>query len=100
MSIRLLTAAAVCVALGLTVHGPVSAQQNVPKSAAKETMTPGGARNDVLYFWANHMGMLRGVQERDAIGTLHYIGTGTIRSIRSWRGSAVMRWSASGRASV
>jgi len=79
MSIRLLTAAAaVCVVLGLTVHGPVSAQQNVPKSAAKETMTPGGTRNDVLYFWANHMGMLRGVQERDSIGTLHYMGTGTI----------------------
>ena len=79
MSIRILTAAAaVCVGLGLTMHGPASAQQNVPKSAAKETMTPGGARNDVLYFWANHMGMLRGVQERDSIGTLHYVATGTI----------------------
>lgn len=79
MSIRALTAAtAVCVSLGLFMHTGAGAQENVPKSAAKETMTPGGERGDVLYFWANHMGMLRGVQERDSIGTLDYVGTGTI----------------------
>jgi len=79
MAMRILSvAAAVCIGLGLTMRVPATAQENVPKSAAKETMTPGGARADVLYFWANHMGMLRGVQERDSIGTLDYVGTGTI----------------------
>jgi hypothetical protein len=52
--------------------------QDVPRSAAKETIIPGGALKDVLYWWANHMGMLRGVREVDAIATLDYVGTGTI----------------------
>lgn len=79
MSIKVLTAATVvCAGLGLLMHAAVDAQESVPKSAAKETMTPGGERSAVLYFWANHMGMLRGVQERDSIGTLDYVGSGTI----------------------
>lgn len=37
-----------------------------------------GELKTVLYNWANSMGMLRGIQEIDAITTLLYWGTGTI----------------------
>lgn len=57
---------------------PLGAQEAAaPRSAARETMTPGGDLKSILYFWANHMGMLRGVQEVDSIATLDYVGTGT-----------------------
>jgi hypothetical protein len=39
---------------------------------------PGGDLKTVLYNWANHMGMIRSVQEVESIGTLEYLGTGTI----------------------
>ncbi len=80
MCTKAFTMAAAATLIGLTggVQIPLSAQATVPRSAAKETMTPGGDLKSVLYFWANHMGMLRGVQENDSIGTLDYVGTGTI----------------------
>jgi hypothetical protein len=78
---RALTTATAAALIGLTggAQIPLAAQgAAVPRSAAKETMTPGGNLKDVLYFWANHMGMLRGTQEADFIGTLDLVGTGTI----------------------
>jgi len=79
MWMRALTIATVATLTGLTgvAQIPLSAQ-GAPKSTSKETLTPGGELKAVLYNWANHMGMLRGVREVESIGTLDYVGTGTI----------------------
>ena len=88
MWMKALAIATVASLIGLTGGGqiplhaqgapPKPAARETPKSAAKETLTPGGDLKAVLYNWANHMGMLRSVREVDSIGTLDYVGTGTI----------------------
>ena len=84
MSRQVLAIATIAAVTGLTGTLAISlnAQQAPrprPRAAAVEPLpAPGGELKTVLYNWANHMGMLRGVQENDAIGTLDYVGTGTI----------------------
>ena len=84
MSRQVLAIATIAAVTGLTgtLAIALNAQQAPrprPRAAAVEPLpAPGGDVKTVLYNWANHMGMLRGVQENDAIGTLDYVGTGTI----------------------
>ena len=81
MSMKAIAIATIAAVTGLTgtLAIPVDAQQAPrTRAAAAPAPTPGGDLKTVLYNWANHMGMLRGVQENDAIGTLDYVGTGTI----------------------
>jgi hypothetical protein len=53
----------------------VTAQQ--PEQISAEWKDAGGVKA-ALYNWANHMGMLRGVEEHDQIATLEYFADGTL----------------------
>lgn len=79
MRMRALTFAIVAAltALAGALDNAVSAQGARKPGAAAGTPAPGGDLKTVLHDWANHMGMLRGVEERDMIATLEYLGTGT-----------------------
>ena len=57
---------------GTSLHAQLRGAARAPTRAARD------ARAQALYDWANHMGMLRGVNENDAIATLDLKGTGTI----------------------
>ena len=78
MRMRALTLATVALT-GLigAIQIQVSAQGARRPAAAAATPAPGGDVKTVLHDWANHMGMLRGVEERDLIATLEYLGTGS-----------------------
>ncbi len=56
---------------------PVWAQRTTPPPTAKAVAA--GDRKSVLFNWMWYMGMLRGVQEVDAVATLELQGTGTIQ---------------------
>jgi len=80
MRMRALALAAVAALTGLTgaVESQLSAQGARKPAATTATPAPGGDLKTVLFDWANHMGMLRGVEERDQIATLEYLGTGNL----------------------
>jgi hypothetical protein len=71
------------VALGavLTLAMPLTAGAQ-GRGGGPPLYTPTAADKDakaVLYNWASHMGMLRGVEEHELATTLEYQGTGTIQ---------------------
>src|SRR5881296_1171760 len=72
------TLATVVSFIGLA-SGPqlVGAQRTSPPPTAKAVAA--GDRKAVLFNWMWYMGMLRGVQEVDAVATLELQGTGTIQ---------------------
>jgi hypothetical protein len=57
---------------GVVVHAQLRGASRAPTRGARD------AKAQALYDWANHMGMLRGVNENDSIATLELKGTGTI----------------------
>ena len=73
------------VALGVVLAAgmPLTANAQTPPGAATtEPYTPAKDAKDlkaVLFNWMWHMGMLKGHDERDMVGTLEYQGTGTIQ---------------------
>jgi hypothetical protein len=70
------TVAAIALLAGGAVSLPVHAQiRGASRAPAKPTRDP---KAQALYDWANHLGMLRGVREIDAIATLELTGSGTI----------------------
>jgi len=83
MRMRTLTIATMAMLTGLTgtLQISLSAQGGPPRQAAEginvSWLKAGGVKT-VLYNWANHMGMLRELEEHDRIATLEYLGTGTI----------------------
>jgi len=77
MKTTLTTVAAVAVIAVGALSLPVDAQiRGASRAPAKPARDP---KAQALYDWANHMGMLRGVREVDAIATLQLTGaSGTI----------------------
>ena len=71
MTLTMLAAIAV-LAAGVAVHAQLRGASRAPTRPARD------AKAQALYDWANHMGMLRGVNENDAIATLELKGTATI----------------------
>jgi hypothetical protein len=75
---------ALAIASVATLTGPaaseisLSAQTAQKPAASRATPSPGGDLKTVLHDWANHMGMLRELEERDRIATLEYLGTGMV----------------------
>src|SRR5437773_1203579 len=68
----------VVIIIGLASNGqPVWAQRTPPPPTSKAAAA--GDRKSVLFNWMWYMGMLRGVQEVDAVATLELQGTGTIQ---------------------
>ena len=68
--------AAIAVLAGGALSLPVHAQiRGAARAPAKPTRDP---KAQALYDWANHLGMLRGVREVDAIATLELTATGTV----------------------
>lgn len=81
MRVKALTIATVAALLAGAAQISITAQTpgtQKPPAAPAKAAGPGGDVKTVLYNWANHMGMIRGVQEVDAIATLEYLGTGTM----------------------
>jgi hypothetical protein len=74
MTLTTLAAVAVLAggAMSLPVHAQLRGASRAPSKAAKDP------KAQALYDWANHMGMLRGVNEVDAIATLELKASGTI----------------------
>jgi hypothetical protein len=61
---------------------PLTAGAQGPGGAPPQLYTPTAADKDakaVLYNWASHMGMLRGLEEHELATTLEYQGTGSIQ---------------------
>ncbi|MBF8300990.1 MAG: hypothetical protein HW394_1360, partial [Acidobacteria bacterium] len=82
MRMNALAIAAVAILTGLT-----SAEQiAVSAQGAQQRRTEGidkawkdaGSIKTVLYNWANHMGMLREIEEHDLVATLDFSATGTV----------------------
>jgi hypothetical protein len=71
-----IAAIATLICLTGTIQISLSAQGAQKPPAA--VPAPSGDLKTVLYNWANHMGMLRELEERDSIGTLEYFATGTV----------------------
>ena len=75
----------ISVALGvvLAIAVAVTASAQTPPGAATgELYTPAKDAKDlraVLFNWMWHMGMLKGTDERDMVGTLEYQGKGTMQ---------------------
>jgi hypothetical protein len=70
--------ATVAVLTGLTgVLGPARAQQQRAEGIDVKWKSAGGLKT-VLYDWANHMGMLREIDEHDMIATLEFSATGMV----------------------
>jgi len=57
---------------------PADAQQR-RTDGIDRTWKDGGGIRTVLYNWANHMGMLRELEEHDLIATLEFFATGMVR---------------------
>src|SRR5215471_21836474 len=66
----------VCLTL-LVAASYLHAQRPAPPPTSKAAAA--GDRKSVLFNWMWYMGMLRGVQEVDAVATLELQGTGTIQ---------------------
>jgi len=74
----LVTFATILVVTGLASRPPfVWAQRTTPPPTAKAAAA--GDRKSVLFNWMWYLGMLRGVQEVDAVATLELQATGTIQ---------------------
>ena len=75
----------ISVALGVVLAIAVvvtASAQTPPGAATGELYTPAKDAKDlraVLFNWMWHMGMLKGTDERDMVGTLEYQGKGTIQ---------------------
>src|SRR5579862_4019382 len=66
-------------AIVVTLFGVAGQVEEKVRGAARAREKPKmDAKQQALYDWANHMGMLRGVNELDQIGTLELKATGTI----------------------
>jgi hypothetical protein len=65
-----------CISL-LDVPSHLHAQRPTPPPTSKAAVA--GDRKSVLFNWMWYLGMLRGVQEVDAVATLELQGTGTIQ---------------------
>ena len=74
MTLTMLAAIAVLAAgaMSLPAHAQLRGASKAPPKPARDP------KAQALYDWANHMGMLRGVREVDAIATLELSGAGTI----------------------
>jgi hypothetical protein len=74
-------------AVALAIAGAIgvpttSGAQTPPGAATGELYTPAKDARDlrsVLFNWMWHMGMLKGTDERDMVGTLEYQGKGTMQ---------------------
>ena len=69
------------IVLAIGVAVPAGAQ-TPPGAATGELYTPATGAKDlraVLFNWMWHMGMLKGTDERDMVGTLEYQGKGSIQ---------------------
>ena len=72
------TVAAVVIFIGFaTVTPPVWAQRTTPPPTQKAAAA--GDRKAVLFNWMWYMGMLRGLEEVDAVATLELQGAGSIQ---------------------
>jgi hypothetical protein len=72
------TVAAVVIFIGFaSVAPPVRAQRTTPPPTQKAAAA--GDRKPVLFNWMWYMGMLRGLQEVDAVATLELQGAGSIQ---------------------
>jgi hypothetical protein len=80
MSMKALMIASVATLTGLTATGEMSlsAQRAQKPAASAVAPSPGGDVKTVLHDWANHMGMLRELEEHDRIATLEYLGNGAV----------------------
>lgn len=88
MRIRALAIVCVVIVIALasktdTVLRAQKGNQEFPESVTGKEIKippspPGGDLKTVLFNWANHMGMLRGTEQVDAIVTYEYYGTGTV----------------------
>lgn len=78
MRMKGLTIATVATLIGLTGAVQISLSAQGAQKPPAAVPAPGGDLKTVLYTWANHMGMLRELQERDSIATLEYFATGTV----------------------
>jgi hypothetical protein len=76
MWIRALVVAAVS-SLALSGAGSSAGAQQRADSIDRTWKDAGGTRA-ALYNWANHMGMLRELEEHDMIATLEFMATGTV----------------------
>src|SRR5438552_18973530 len=74
---RFFVCSCLCVSLLFVARHFVWAQRTTPPPTAKAVAA--GDRKWVLFNWMWYMGMLRGVQEVDAVATLELQGTGTIQ---------------------
>ena len=70
------TLAAMALLAGGALSPPVDAQ--IRGASRAPVRTAKDPKAQALYDWANHLGMLRGVREVDAIATLQLTGEGTI----------------------
>src|SRR3989441_11534389 len=69
--------ATVVIFTGLISSTPLASAQRIPPPTS--TAAAAGDRKPVLFNWMWYTGMLRGVQEVDAVATLELQGTGTIQ---------------------
>jgi hypothetical protein len=69
--------AAIVIFVGLASTNLLWAQRTTPPPTSQAAAA--GDRKSVLFNWMWYMGMLRGVQEVDAVATLELQGTGTIQ---------------------
>ena len=76
MSLRRFFLSCVCVLLSYAATQLVWAQRPAPPATAKAAAA--GDRKSVLFNWMWYTGMLRGIQEVDAVASLELQGTGTI----------------------
>src|SRR5262245_50554250 len=74
---------AVALAAVFALAMPLTAgAQGPPGGGPPQLYTPTAADKDakaVLYNWASHMGMLRGLEEHELVVSLEYKGSGTIQ---------------------
>ena len=82
MRMNALTVAAVAILTGLTSAEPMSVSaQGAPQRRTEgidRSWKDAGSIRTVLYNWANHMGMLREIEEHDLVATLDFSATGTV----------------------
>jgi hypothetical protein len=79
MPMKALVIASVATLTGLTATGEMSlSAQSAQKPAPATAASAGGDVKTVLHDWANHMGMLRELEEHDRIATLEYLANGTL----------------------
>src|ERR1700686_4685924 len=68
--------------VALTISGPLTVSAQGPRGGVPEPYTPAADAKDlkaVLFKWMWSMGMLKGHDERDMVGSLEYQGKGTVQ---------------------